>query len=149
MLGKIATKAFVLFIVYFWYSSIYNIKLKLFFLLLISNCNQIKMPLINTDYKKNRCLEWFDFSVLIIVKVIFLLWGLAILGIFLKMFEITRGFKILLPFAFVTLIISYFIKNKLNRKKAIAMSLFVFVLFLITKVMDIIQGTKYFAEISL
>lgn len=107
------------------------------------------MPFINTDHKNNRCLEWFDFSVLIILKVIFLLWGLAILGIFLKMFEITRGFKILLPLALITLIISYFVKNKLNRKKGIALSLFVFVLFLITKIMDVTQGTKYFAGISL
>lgn len=107
------------------------------------------MPFINIDHKNKRCQEWFDFRVLIILKIIFLLWGLAILGIFLKMFEITKGFKILLPIAVITFISSYFTKNKISQKKGIALSLFVFVLFLITKIMDITEGTKYFAGMRL
>ncbi len=101
------------------------------------------------NQKQNRCQEWFDFRVLIIIKIIFLLWGLAILGIQLKMFEITVGFKVLLPIAVLVFIFSYFAKNKINREKAVALSLFIFALFLIIKVMDIAHGTKYFSGINL
>ena len=107
------------------------------------------MPFLNSDSKSNRCQEWFDLKVLIILKVIFLLWGLAIFGIFLKMSEITRGFKIIIPIAVFVFIISVFSKRTMNRKKGIALSIFVFTLFLILKIIDISQGTKYFSGIKL
>lgn len=99
--------------------------------------------------KQNRCLEWFDFKVLMILKIIFLLWSLAIFGIHMKMSKITIGFKIILPIAILILIYSFFSKNKTNKEKATALSLFVFALFLVVKVMDISQGTKYFSGLNL
>jgi membrane-bound ClpP family serine protease len=99
--------------------------------------------------KTNRCQEWFDFKILIILKVIFLLWSLSILGIYLRMFEITRGFKIILPIAVIIFVISYFSKNKIYREKGIALFLFVFTLFLIVKAIDISHGTKYFSGLNL
>jgi len=107
------------------------------------------MLLFKTNKRNITFLEWFDFKFLIIVKVIFLLWGLAILGIFLRMFEITRGFKILLPIAIIVFISSFFPKNKVSRHRGFALSIFVFALFLIVKVIDISNGTKYFSGINL
>lgn len=110
------------------------------------NRNQTKMLFFNS--KHNRCQEWFDFKVLIILKVVFLLWGLSVLGIYLKMFAITRGFKIVLPIALLLFISSLFSKNKINREKGIALFLFVFTLFIIVKIIDHFNGTNYFSGVK-
>ena len=99
--------------------------------------------------KHNRCQEWFDFKVLIALNVIFLLWSLSVLGIYLKMATITRGFKFVIPIALLLFIFSLFSKKKINRKKGTALFLFVFTLFLIVKIIDMSQGTKYFSVIKL
>lgn len=99
--------------------------------------------------KHNYCQEWFDFKVLIIIKIVFLFWGLAILGIFLKMSEITRGFKIIIPIATILFIASIFSKSKNIKEKGIALFLFVMTLFLIVKFMDIFYATKYFSGVKL
>lgn len=107
------------------------------------------MLFFKTNQHNVSCQEWFDFKALIIIKLIFLFWGLAILGIFLKMFEITRGFKILLPIAMIVFVSSFFPKNKVSRHRGFALSIFVFVLFLIVKVIDISNGTRYFSGLNL
>lgn len=105
------------------------------------------MQLFKSNGKERHCQEWFDFKTLMALKVIFLLWGLAILGIYLKMFEITRGFKLIIPIAVVLFITSLFSKNKHIREKGIALIIFVFVLFVIIQIFDKIAGTDYFSQL--
>lgn len=105
------------------------------------------MHLFRSNGKEKHCQEWFDFKTLIALKIIFLLWGLAILGIYLRMFEITRGFKLVIPVAFLLFVISLFSRNKHVKEKGIVLFLFVFILFAIVQIIDILTGTRYFSKL--
>jgi hypothetical protein len=105
------------------------------------------MSLFKNNGKEKYCQEWFDFKTLMALKLIFLLWGLAILGIYLKMFEITRAFKLVIPIAFLFFIITLFSKNKRNREKGIALFIFVLILFAIIQIIDTLAGTEYFSKL--
>ncbi|MBL7867413.1 MAG: hypothetical protein JNM71_05295 [Flavobacterium lindanitolerans] len=103
--------------------------------------------LFKSNRKQKHCQEWFDFKTLIALKIIFLLWGLSILGIYLRMFEITRGFKIAIPIAFGFFILSLFSRNKHRKEKGIVLFLFALVLFAIIQAIDIFAGTRYFSKL--
>ena len=105
------------------------------------------MQLFKSNGKEKNCQEWFDFKTLIALKIIFLLWALSILGIYLRMFEITRGFKIVIPIAFGLFLLSLFSRNKHIKEKGIVLFLFALVLFAIVQVIDLFAGTRYFSKL--
>lgn len=97
--------------------------------------------------RNKPCYEWFDFTTLMLLKAIFLLWALSILGIFLKMFSITRAFKIAIPLVCIFLIFSFISKKPSFREKAVVLFLFTMILFLIAFLIDHFAQTRYFTRI--